>query len=82
VWARGLKHINAIDKSNDTRVSLKISKKEEIKACSFEIERGETFTLRELRHCHCRAGEEWFANLRLDQESLKDPRARSRPRVI
>ncbi|MHB8847263.1 MAG: hypothetical protein ACYC43_02345 [Burkholderiales bacterium] len=54
--------------------------KKEIDACRIAIERSEPFTLRELRPYQRSVGEEWFANLRMDPESLSDPTARLRPR--
>lgn len=53
--------------------------KKEIDACRVAIERSEPFTLRELRPYKRSVGEEWFANLRMDPESLSDPAARLRP---
>lgn len=51
----------------------------ELKAYQAAIERGETPTLRPLRPYAREVGNEWFANLRMDPESLSDPEARPRP---
>jgi len=53
--------------------------KKEIDAWRVAMERGEPFTLRELRPYQQTVGEEWFPNLRMDPESLSDPSARPRP---
>ena len=50
-----------------------------MKACRVAIERGEQTALRELRPYKRKIGKEWFANLRMDPESLSDPSARPRP---
>lgn len=52
--------------------------KKELTACASAIERGEPFALRPLRPYTRTAGAEWFANLRMDPESLSDPLARPR----
>ncbi len=43
------------------------------------IARGETSTLSQLHPYRKVVGEEWFANLRMNIESLSDPNARPRP---
>ncbi len=53
--------------------------KKEVTAYKAAIERGETSSLRQLRPYLRVVGEEWFANLRMDIESLADPVARPRP---
>lgn len=53
--------------------------KKEVAAFKAAIQRGETFSLRQLRPYAGVVGEEWFANLRMDIESLSDPTARPRP---
>lgn len=51
----------------------------EVQAAKVTIKRGETPTLRPLRPYAKVVGQEWFANLRMDRESLTDPAARPRP---
>jgi len=53
--------------------------KKEIESCRSAIERGESFSLPVLRPYTQKVGQEWFANLRMDPESLSDPSARPRP---
>jgi hypothetical protein len=53
--------------------------RKEFDACKRAIEQGRSFVLRSLRPYRCVVGQEWFANLRLDPESLRDPTARPRP---
>ena len=53
--------------------------KKEVEAFRVAVERGESPTLRELRPYTRIVGAEWFANLRMDPESLSDPSARPRP---
>ncbi|SFM43278.1 hypothetical protein SAMN05421863_102843 [Nitrosomonas communis] len=53
--------------------------KNEVKAYQVALERGELITLKKLRPYKRKIGEEWFANLRMDAESLCDPSARPRP---
>lgn len=53
--------------------------KKELEAYRTAIERGVQFNLAVLRPYLRVAGEEWFANLRIDPESLSDPTARPRP---
>ena len=53
--------------------------KKEFALCRVAIERGERISLMTLRPYGRRVGEEWFANLRMDPESLSDPSARPRP---
>jgi len=53
--------------------------KKELGAYQAAIERGEVFALRELRPYKRIVGKEWFANLRMDSESLTDTTARPRP---
>ena len=53
--------------------------KKELEAYRIAIERGEPFVLAQLRPYSGDVGSEWFANLRMDQESLTDPTARPRP---
>lgn len=52
--------------------------KKEVAVCCSAIEQGKEFALRTLRPYPFTVGEEWFANLRLDFESLIDPAARMR----
>src|SRR6185369_16030062 len=44
----------------------------ELKLLSQALERGESFTLRQIRPYPHTAGDEWFSRLRLDPESLTD----------
>jgi hypothetical protein len=53
--------------------------KREIAAFKAAMQRGETSSLRQLRPYAGLVGKEWFANLRMDIESLSDPTARPRP---
>ena len=53
--------------------------KKEVEAFRVAVERGESPTLRELRPYTRTVGAEWFANLRMNPESLSDPSARPRP---
>jgi hypothetical protein len=53
--------------------------KKELEACRMAIERGESFVLNHMRPYLSDVGSEWFANLRMDPESLTDPTARPRP---
>ncbi len=53
--------------------------KKEIAAYRAAIDPGEVFALRELRPYKRIVAKEWFANLRMDPESLSDPTARPRP---
>jgi hypothetical protein len=53
--------------------------KKELEAFRVANERGEFPTLRELRPYKGTPGLEWFANLRMDSESLSDLSARPRP---
>jgi hypothetical protein len=53
--------------------------KKEVKAYQVALERGERIPLRKLRPYQRKVGEEWFSNLRMDEESLCDPSARPRP---
>jgi hypothetical protein len=50
--------------------------KNELKAYRIAIERGETFILAQLRPYSSNFDSEWFANLRMDKESLTNPTAR------
>ena len=51
---------------------------EDLRSVEFPIEKNETFTLKNLRPYHHEIGKEWFANLRMDIESLSDSLARQR----
>ena len=53
--------------------------KKEVAAYKAAIERGDTSSLRLLRPYRGVVGKEWFANLRMNSESLSDPVARPRP---
>ena len=53
--------------------------KKEFDVCRAAIERGEPYTFRKLRPYQPTIGAEWFANLRMDPESLSAPSARPRP---
>lgn len=53
--------------------------REEVNQCKLAIRAGEPFTLRTLRPYPGVPEEEWFANMRLDLQSLTDPGARPRP---
>ena len=53
--------------------------KKEFQQCKMAIEQGGEFRMRELRPYRHTPGGEWFATLRMDVESLTDPRARPRP---
>ena len=53
--------------------------KVEIHAAEAAIERGEAPVLRQLRPYRLAIGQEWFAKLRMDRESLEDSMARPRP---
>ena len=52
--------------------------KKEVDTCKVSIENNEVFTLKSLRPYPHETGGEWFANLRMDIESLSDPLARQR----
>lgn len=51
----------------------------EFAQCRAAIEKGQSFPLRVLRPYAGVVGEEWFANLRMDPDSLSDANARPRP---
>lgn len=53
--------------------------KKEFDAYRKSIEHGDVLTLKTLRPYKGTVGEEWFANLRMDEESRSDPTARPRP---
>ncbi len=53
--------------------------KKEADACKRLIEQGKPFSLTPMRPYPREVGKEWFTNLRLDPESLKDPTSRPRP---
>ena len=53
--------------------------KKELLAFKAALQRGETSSLRQLRPYIGVIGKEWFANLRMDEESRSDPTARPRP---
>lgn len=53
--------------------------KDEVRRCKLAILAGEPFVLRSLRPYAGTVDQEWFANLRLDPQSLNDPVARPRP---
>jgi hypothetical protein len=53
--------------------------KRELEVCRKAIEQGASFTLAPLRPYAGVVGSEWFANVRMDPESLSDPTARPRP---
>jgi hypothetical protein len=52
--------------------------KKEVDTCKVAIENNQVFTLKSLRPYPHETGREWFANLRMDIESLSDPVARQR----
>lgn len=53
--------------------------KKEVAQYRAAIEQGKHFELRMLRPYSGTVGREWFASLRMDPESLTDPKARPRP---
>ena len=55
-----------------------MSVKKELSAWQVAFEKGEPFELKSLRPYRHEIGKEWFAHLRMDIESLDDPRARPR----
>ena len=55
-----------------------MSVKKELNAYQAALEKGELFKLESLRPYKHEVGKEWFAHLRMDIESLDDPRARPR----
>lgn len=75
-WYAYIAHIRRGGYARDLK-DKKIQK--ELEACRAAIERGESFTLSTLRPYTREVGKEWFANLRMDAESLSDPSARPRP---
>jgi len=75
-WQAYIAHIRRGGYARDLK-DKKIQK--ELEACSAAIERGEPSILPTLRPYTREAGKEWFANIRMDHESLSDPSARPRP---
>jgi hypothetical protein len=53
--------------------------KSELQAYKVAIENGQPYSLAQLRPYTRPIGQEWFAKLRMDPESLSDPKARPRP---
>jgi hypothetical protein len=53
--------------------------KKELRKARVALERGERVALDQLRPYDRISGSEWFATLRMDAESLTDPKARPRP---
>ena len=52
--------------------------KKELKAYAKAIYINDDFQLKQLRPYNHKIGAEWFANIRMDIESLEDPQARPR----
>jgi hypothetical protein len=75
-WLAYLAHIRRGGYARDLK-GKNIQK--ELKTCQAAIERGESFSLALLRPYTREPGKEWFANLRMDPESLSDASARPRP---
>lgn len=75
-WQAYIAHIRRGGYARDLK-DKKIQK--ELEACRTAIERGEPAILPVLRPYTREAGKEWFANLRMDPESLSDASARPRP---
>jgi hypothetical protein len=75
-WQAYLAHIRRGGYARDIKDN---AIKKELAQCRAAIESGDVFELRVLRPYRAVIGEEWFANLRMDPESLSDPKARPRP---
>ena len=75
-WQAFLAHVRRGGYASDLK-DPKI--KSEVDACNKAFKNGQAFELRKLRHYSKNIGKEWFARLRLDRESLSDPKARPRP---
>lgn len=75
-WKAFIMHVRRGGYARDLKEK---SIKKELEACRIAIENGEPFTLPDLRPYNQEVGAEWFANLRMDPESLSDPSARPRP---
>jgi hypothetical protein len=74
-WSAYVAHIRRGGYARDLK-DLVIKK--EVDACKAAIENNEAFTLKILRPYQHEIGKEWFANLRMDIESLSDSQARQR----
>lgn len=75
-WQAYLAHVRRGGFARDLK---ELTVKKELAVCRAAIERGESFSLQVLRPYRNVIGEEWFASLRMDPESLSDPKARPRP---
>lgn len=75
-WHAFLAHVRRGGYASDIVKDQKI--KNEVDAYRAAIERGELPVLRQLRPYTRVIGEEWFANLRIDEASRGDPAARPR----
>jgi hypothetical protein len=75
-WQAFLAHVRRGGYARDLKDP---SIKKEVDKYRAAIKRGESPVLRQLRPYARVIGEEWFANLRMDEASLKDPGARPRP---
>jgi hypothetical protein len=69
-WQAYLAHVRRGGYARDLKDPLI---KKEFEACCKAIEKGQTYVLGKLRPYTRKIGEEWFAGLRLDRESLTDP---------
>ncbi len=75
-WQAYVAHIRRGGHASDLKNS---AIKRELAEYRTAIEAGKPFVLQALRPYLGVAGQEWFANLRMDPESLTDPKARPRP---
>lgn len=79
-WQAFLAHVRRGGYARDlTKEAKDPNIKKEVDAYRAAIKRGETPALRQLRPYTKTIGKEWFAHLRMDEASLKDPTARPRP---
>jgi hypothetical protein len=74
-WLAYIAHIRRGGYARDLK-DLQIKK--EVDAYKAALEKNEVFALKTLRPYQHEIGKEWFANLRMDIESLSDPLARAR----
>ena len=75
-WWAFIAHVRRGGYARDLKLKLV---KKEVDECKRLIEQGKPFSLRPMRPYMREVGKEWFAHLRLDPESVKDPAARPRP---
>lgn len=76
-WHAFIAHVRRGGWASDIAKDAEIRK--EVDRYRRALEAGEPFELRSLRPYVGVVGEEWFANLRLDEASKTDPAARPRP---